>query len=136
VAGATRGQARLSGVSVSQRLAVVRTPFLVEHLPHATLPEDDEWIALVRAPEGLTVIREAPHYVVHDRWFGFYGSETTHQLDKTGMLAALVGPLAEAGVPVFAASTYHADLVLVPERRLDDAVTALKAAGHDVSGNV
>ncbi|MBC6461460.1 ACT domain-containing protein [Actinomadura sp. HBU206391] len=123
-------------MSNSQRLAVVPTPFLVEHLPHATLPEDDEWIALVRAPEGLTVIREAPHYAENDRWFGFYGGGTAHGLEATGMLAALVGPLAEARIPVFAASTYHADLVLVPERRLDDAVTALKAAGHEVSRNV
>jgi hypothetical protein len=126
----------LAGMSFSQRLAVVPTPFLVEHLPHATLPEDDEWIALVRAPEGLTVIREAPHYVGHDRWFGFYGGETKPELPKSGMLAALVGPLAEAEIPVFAASTYHADLVLVPERSLEDAVTALKAAGHEVGRNL
>lgn len=118
---------------VSLRLAVVPTPFLVEHLPHATLPEDDEWIALVRAPEGLTVIREAPHYVEHDRWFGFYAGETTRRSPKTGMLAALLAPLAAAEIPVFAASTYHADLVLVPEHRLEDAVTALKAAGHAVA---
>ncbi|HZB29140.1 MAG TPA: ACT domain-containing protein [Streptosporangiaceae bacterium] len=121
-------------MSVPQRLAVVPTPFLVEHLPHATLPEDDEWIALVRAPEGLTVIREAPHYVDSDRWFGFYGHETARRPPKTGTLATIVGPLAEAEIPVFAASTYHADLVLVPERLLADAVTALKAAGHEVDG--
>jgi hypothetical protein len=123
-------------MSISQRLAVVPTPFLVEHLPHATLPEDDEWIALVRAPEGLTVIKEAPHYVENDRWFGFYGGQTAHGLETTGMLAALVAPLAAAEIPVFASSTYHADLVLVPEHRLDDAVTALKAAGHEVSRNL
>jgi uncharacterized protein len=119
-------------MSAPQRLDVVPTPFLVEHLPHATLPEDDEWIVLVRAPEGLTVIREAPHYAEHDRWFGFYGAETTHGLENTGALAALVGPIAEADIPVFAASTYHADLVLVPEHRLDDAVAALEAAGHQI----
>jgi hypothetical protein len=120
-------------MSVSQRLAVVPTPFLIEHLAHATLPEDDEWIAVVRAPEGLTVIREAPHYAENDRWFGLYGSETSHGLGTVGMLAALINPLTEAEIPVFAASTYHADLVLVPERKLDDAITALKTAGHEVT---
>ena len=120
-------------MSVSQRLAVVPTPFLIEHLPHATLPEDDEWIAVVRAPEGLTLIRDAPHYVTEDRWFGFYGSETPNGTEAIGMLAALVTPLADARIPVFVASTYHADLVLVPERNLDDAVTALKTAGHEVN---
>jgi hypothetical protein len=116
-----------------QRLSVVPTAFLVEHLPHATLPEDDEWIALVRAPEGLTVIREAPHYIEDDRWFGFYGDDDANAPEATGMLAALVGPLASAEIPVFVASTYHADLVLVPEPKLDDAITALKEAGHQIS---
>lgn len=119
-------------MSVLQCLAVVPTPFLIEHLAHATLPEDDEWVAMVRAPEGLTVVREAPHYVEDDRWFGLYAAETPHDLQTTGMLAALVAPLADARIPVFAASTYHADLVLVPEHRLDEAVGALKTAGHQV----
>ena len=123
-------------MSASQHLAVVPTPFLVEHLPNATLPEDDEWIAAVRAPEGLTVIREAPHYATEDRWFGLYGSDTTHGLETTGMLAALITPLADAQISVFVASTYHADLVLVPERHLDKAVTTLKTAGHDITRNL
>jgi len=119
-------------MSVAQRLAIVPSAFILEHLPHATLPEDDEWVALVRAPEGLTVLRDAPHWVENDRWIGFYGGATAHGLDTPGMLAAIVGPLAEASISVFVASTYHADLVLVPERLRDDAIGALKAAGHEI----
>ena len=119
-------------MSIPQHLAVVPSQFVIEHLPNATFPEDDEWIALVRAPEGLTVIREAPPYVEADRWIGFYGGATAHGLDVPGMLAALVSPLADAGISVFVASTYHADLVLVPERSLDDAITALQTAGHKI----
>jgi uncharacterized protein len=48
----------------------------------------------------------------------------------TGVLAALAVPLAEAGVSIFAASTYDTDHVLV--RDLDGAVRALRAAGHEV----
>ncbi|MFB4311745.1 ACT domain-containing protein [Actinomadura sp. GTD37] len=114
-----------------QRLHIVPGSFTVEHLPHATFPETDEWIALVRAPEGLTVVRDASPFTEADRWVGFY-SEAGHGLDVPGMLAALVGPLAEAGVSVFVASTYHADLVLVPEHRLEDATAALRDAGHRV----
>ncbi len=109
----------------SQRLHIVPSRFVVEHLPNVTFPDDDEWIALVRAPEGLTVVREVPPFVEAERWVGFYG-EAAHDLAATGMLAALAGPLADAGVPVFVASTYHADLVLVPEHRVDDAAAALK----------
>jgi hypothetical protein len=48
------------------------------------------------------------------------------------MLSAIVAPLAAAAVPVMVASTFHADLVLVPEVRLDEAVGALREAGHRV----
>ncbi|MBW8484448.1 ACT domain-containing protein [Actinomadura parmotrematis] len=119
-------------MSVPQHLRIVPSEFVVEHLPHATLPEDDEWIALVRAPEGLTVVRDAPPFGGATRWTGFYG-DAAHGLDQPGVLAAVVAPLAEAGVPVFVASTYHADLVLVPSPRVPDASAALKAAGHRVS---
>ncbi|MFC0037405.1 ACT domain-containing protein [Actinomadura rayongensis] len=113
----------------AQRLHRVPGRFVVEHLAHATLPEDDEWIALVRAPEGLTVVREAPPWSEAEHWTGFYG-DSPHGTDVPGMLAALVGPLAAAGVPVFVASTYHADLVLVPEHRADEAARVLADAGH------
>ena len=50
----------------------------------------------------------------------------------TGVLAALAVPLAEAGVSIFAVSTYETDLVLVQAARLEAAVEALRAAGHGV----
>jgi hypothetical protein len=115
----------------SQRLHIVPSQFVVEHLPNATFPEDDEWIALVRAPEGLTVVREVPQFVDAERWVGFYG-DAPHHLAATGMLAAIVGPLADAKLPVFVASTFNADLVLVPEHRLADATAVLTEAGHRV----
>jgi len=49
-----------------------------------------------------------------------------------GMLAALLEPLAAASVSVFVASTYHADLVFVPEEAIERAVAALRDAGHTV----
>lgn len=50
----------------------------------------------------------------------------------TGILAALSGVLARAGVPMFALSTYDTDLLLIPGTRAADAVAALRRAGHDV----
>ncbi|MFI6298581.1 ACT domain-containing protein [Nonomuraea sp. NPDC050790] len=109
----------------AQRLGVVPSVFAVEHLPHATFPEDDEWIALVRAPEGLTVVRETWPTGSGERWIGLYGH-------ARGLLAEVVGPLAEASIQVFVASTFHADLVLVPEHRVREAVEVLERAGHRV----
>lgn len=50
----------------------------------------------------------------------------------TGVLLALLAPLAAAGVSVFALSTYDTDYVLVREAALDDALAALRGAGHRV----
>lgn len=51
----------------------------------------------------------------------------------TGILAALAHPLADAGVGIFAISTYDTDYVLVQEKDLDKAVEALAAAGHRIT---
>ena len=50
----------------------------------------------------------------------------------TGIMAALAGELAAAGVSLFAVSTYHTDHVLVPAADLDRAIKALTEAGHEV----
>jgi uncharacterized protein len=55
-------------------------------------------------------------------------------LALTGILASIVNPLAEARVNIFAFSTYDTDYVLVPAVRLTEAMAALNAAGHRVSG--
>lgn len=49
-----------------------------------------------------------------------------------GILAALTAALAAAEVSVFAISTFDTDFVLVSEAKLDTAVAALTAAGHEV----
>jgi hypothetical protein len=50
----------------------------------------------------------------------------------TGIMAALTQPLAVAGVPVFAVSTYDTDYVLVRDQDLNAAIDALRRAGHTV----
>lgn len=51
----------------------------------------------------------------------------------TGVLASLAGPLAAAGVSIFAISTYDTDYLLAPAVALDRAVAALRIAGHTVA---
>ena len=50
----------------------------------------------------------------------------------TGVLSSVAGPLADARVPIFALATYDTDVVLVPGTREDDALAALRGAGHEV----
>lgn len=95
------------------------------------VPSDD-WIALVRAPDGLTVVRPAREdETPASPWRAFHG-EAAHDLDLPGMLLAVLRPLGEAGLPVFVASTYDADLVLVPAARVEEAAGLLQDAGHEV----
>jgi hypothetical protein len=52
----------------------------------------------------------------------------------TGVVAALVTPLAEAEVPIFVISTFETDYLFVRERDLERSVDALAEAGHSVDG--
>src|SRR5438105_6081950 len=51
-----------------------------------------------------------------------------------GVLASLTGPVAAAGVGVFAVSTFDTDYLLVKEAEFPAAVAALRGAGHSVEG--
>ena len=55
------------------------------------------------------------------------------EFSLTGILAALAGALAAAGVPIFALSTFDTDHLLVKDADLDRAIAALREAGHDVA---
>ena len=54
-------------------------------------------------------------------------------LALTGVLASLVGPLADARVNIVTFSTYDTDYLLVPAVRLAEAVDTLTAAGHRIA---
>lgn len=50
----------------------------------------------------------------------------------TGILLAVLEPLAAAGVGIFAVSTFDTDYVLVKDADLQAAIDALAAAGHRI----
>ena len=47
-----------------------------------------------------------------------------------GVVAALANPLADAGISIFALSTFDTDYILIHEPDFDAAVAALTGAGH------
>jgi hypothetical protein len=119
----------------SPRLAVLTGEYRLEHVAGTrAVPADDAWYALVRAPDGLTIIRDAaPDTPADERWAAFWDRDGGHGLDVPGLLLSVIAPLAGAGIPVFVTSTFHADIVMVPLARWDDAAAALAAAGHEVA---
>ncbi|MGD2143943.1 MAG: ACT domain-containing protein [Anaerolineae bacterium] len=50
----------------------------------------------------------------------------------TGILASLAAPLAEAGVSIFALSTYNTDRILVKEAQIGRARNVLTQQGHHI----
>ena len=54
------------------------------------------------------------------------------EFQQKGVLASLLNPLNEAGISVFALSTYTTDYVFVLDYHLDKAVQVLQAAGHQL----
>lgn len=51
-----------------------------------------------------------------------------------GILNSVTVPLAEAGIGIFAISTYDTDYVLVKKSNLSQALSALKEVGHTIHG--
>lgn len=52
-----------------------------------------------------------------------------------GILHSLTGPLARAGVSIFALSTFDTDYILIKEKDLPRALNALREAGHLIVGS-
>jgi hypothetical protein len=93
--------------------------------------------AVVRTEAELSVVcadGAVPPGVRAERGFRALAVAGPLDFGLTGVLAALAAPLAEAGVSIFAVSTYDTDHLLVRGERLAEAVAALRAAGHLVAG--
>lgn len=63
-----------------------------------------------------------------DGWRGFR-IEGILDFSLTGILARISGILAEAGIGIFAVSTYNTDYILVKEAHFDRAISALESSG-------
>lgn len=113
-------------------LAVCRLP------PDAPLPgwaAGGGLVSLTRTAAELSVVcREegVPEEVQSERGWRALALAGPLDFALTGILAALAGPLAEAGIALFALSTYDTDYVLVKATALARAIAVLQAAGMTI----
>ena len=97
--------------------------------------DGEVFASVTRTPEETSVVCRAevvpPGVRVETGWRAL---RVAGPLDfaLTGVLLSLLGPLAAAGVSVFALSTFDTDVLLVREAALDAALGALADAGHRV----
>jgi hypothetical protein len=77
--------------------------------------------------------RSVPKKVKHEGPFTAFAVEGPLDFALTGVLHALLGPLAEAGISVFTISTYSTDWILVPIGKADTAAEEWRRRGHTVT---
>ena len=95
------------------------------------------FVSISRTPEELSIIcQEALIPSDIDAVRGWHCLRIAGSSDPAaevpGIVASAVGPLADAGISVFAVATYDTDYLLVPD--LNAAKAALTAAGHHFDG--
>ena len=120
-------------------LSVLSKSFVICKLPaDAPVPawatgENCFWIT--RTSDELSVVAETSMVPENLRGDMTWRAMRTHgpfAFSEVGVLASLVAPLAEAGISVFALSTFDTDYLFTGEAHLQPAVAALRKAGHTV----
>jgi hypothetical protein len=93
------------------------------------------WYAVTRTADELSIVcpaAQVPGEVRAEHGWRMLRLTGPFPFELTGILAAVLAPLATAAIPIFALSTYDTDYVLVKAHDLGRAVAALRAAGHRV----
>lgn len=121
------------------RLTALEESFAICKLPpDAGVPE---WAArgpfssVTRTADELSLVAvgsAVPEGVEHEPGWRCLKVEGPLDFSLVGILASLAAPLAEAGISLFAVSTFDTDYLLVKAERFEDAQRALERAGHAV----
>ena len=105
-------------------------------LPAWIMPGSSRFVSITRTRSELSIVcaqEDAPDDVRSKRDWRCLMVEGPLDFSLTGVLSALLTPLAEAGVSIFALSTFDTDYLLVRAAQLDLAIETLSAAGHSVA---
>ncbi len=100
-------------------------------VPDVEAARGGEVLAVVRGPDGGACMRRQD--AADDAWVALWNGDEAHPPDATGMLAAIVAPLAAGKVPVWVAASFDGDIVLVPADLITEASDLLRRAGHQLS---
>jgi hypothetical protein len=115
-----------------QNLRVLEGLFVLTRVTDVrTVAFEADLLALVLGPDGGATMRRDDK--AEDAWAALWNGDDAHDPEATGMLSAIVAPLAAGELPVWTAASYDGDLVLIPAGRLEEAVDVLRRAGHQVT---
>lgn len=121
-------------------LTLMKTRLGVAQLPAiARIPgwskRCDSFVSITRTASELSIV--CPQAVIPTR----LKQETGYRIVRVegpldfalvGILASITAPLAQAGISIFTVSTYDTDYVMFKDDKREQALAALRAAGHTV----
>ena len=103
-------------------------------IPTWALP--GEFVSVTRTAEELSVVcsqENVPDGIRSESDYRCLKVEGPLDFNLTGILGALTTLLAQAGISVFAVSTFETDYLLIKYENIEKAVTVLSLAGHHVA---
>ena len=93
------------------------------------------FVSITRTGDELSIVcaeDRVPAGTQCERGFAAIRVAGTLAPELVGVMVSLATPLAGAGIPILAVGTYDTDYVLVRHSDLDNAIKALREAGHNV----
>jgi hypothetical protein len=123
-------------ILLSERLAVCR---LAPDTPYPEWARPGELLALVRTLYELSIVcqeRFVPPEVKAERGWRALQVQGPLDFSLVGILASIAESLANAGVSIFAISTFDTDYILVKDNMLERGLKALSQAGFLVLKDV
>jgi uncharacterized protein len=104
--------------------------------PEAPIPawalDSSGFSALIKTAHELSIVvptSKVPENVRYERGWSLLELHGPFAFEQTGILASFATPLAEAGIGLFALSTFDTDYLLVKAESIDRAIRALVPAG-------
>jgi hypothetical protein len=123
----------------SLKFSILPGEFAVSRLPPVgPIPDWADagpFVSITRCRDELSVVSLAanvPAEVKSERNWACLKLLGPFPFQQTGILASFLVPCAQAGVPIFAISTFDTDYVFVKDNDKDRALKVLIAAGHEL----
>lgn len=94
------------------------------------------FLSITRTTDELSIVcpeSAVPDSVKSDAGWRCLKIEGLLDFSFTGVLASLLSPLAEAGISIFAVSTFDTDYLLIKAENLERAAGVLIQSGHRVN---
>jgi hypothetical protein len=112
--------------TIHQLAAGAEVPAIALHSPFYALTRTADELSLV-LPASVEIESEKS-----DKGWACFKVEGPLEFGLVGVLAGISSTLAQAGVPIFALSTFGTDYILVKREHIRAAREALVAAGYEV----